>query len=94
MTMITPSYLGETIEYSSLHACRSTLEDPTGTAPASDLGKLSRIIFADGATVVGHVIDLHRAADGTVLSVEFFHRDGGGREVIPIDRIARIEDAP
>ena len=36
MTMITPSYLGETIEYSSLHACRSTLEDPTrvrDTAP-------------------------------------------------------------
>ena len=32
MTMITPSYLGETIEYSSLHACRSTLEDPTGGA--------------------------------------------------------------
>ena len=31
MTMITPSYLGETIEYSSLHACRSTLEDPTRT---------------------------------------------------------------
>ena len=41
MTMITPSYLGETIEYSSLHACRSTLEDPTDTqhlpgAPALD----------------------------------------------------------
>ena len=34
MTMITPSYLGETIEYSSLHACRSTLEDPTGLRPA------------------------------------------------------------
>ena len=33
MTMITPSYLGETIEYSSLHACRSTLEDPTGHSP-------------------------------------------------------------
>ena len=32
MTMITPSYLGETIEYSSLHACRSTLEDPTKVA--------------------------------------------------------------
>ena len=31
MTMITPSYLGETIEYSSLHACRSTLEDPTAS---------------------------------------------------------------
>ena len=33
MTMITPSYLGETIEYSSLHACRSTLEDPTPKVP-------------------------------------------------------------
>ena len=33
MTMITPSYLGETIEYSSLHACRSTLEDPTSPLP-------------------------------------------------------------
>ena len=37
MTMITPSYLGETIEYSSLHACRSTLEDPTH---AQKLGRL------------------------------------------------------
>ena len=34
MTMITPSYLGETIEYSSLHACRSTLEDPTEVSAA------------------------------------------------------------
>ena len=34
MTMITPSYLGETIEYSSLHACRSTLEDPTSVEGA------------------------------------------------------------
>jgi len=36
MTMITPSYLGETIEYSSLHACRSTLEDPTAPDPAQE----------------------------------------------------------
>ena len=35
MTMITPSYLGETIEYSSLHACRSTLEDPTNVQNAA-----------------------------------------------------------
>ena len=35
MTMITPSYLGETIEYSSLHACRSTLEDPTAASKVS-----------------------------------------------------------
>ena len=36
MTMITPSYLGETIEYSSLHACRSTLEDPTSKGRDSE----------------------------------------------------------
>ena len=41
MTMITPSYLGETIEYSSLHACRSTLEDPTYTRyHGLDMGSL------------------------------------------------------
>ena len=37
MTMITPSYLGETIEYSSLHACRSTLEDPTPLSGPRDV---------------------------------------------------------
>ena len=37
MTMITPSYLGETIEYSSLHACRSTLEDPTAENPETEI---------------------------------------------------------
>ena len=41
MTMITPSYLGETIEYSSLHACRSTLEDPT-LAPGIGGGPVRR----------------------------------------------------
>ena len=39
MTMITPSYLGETIEYSSLHACRSTLEDPTARGTGRTAGK-------------------------------------------------------
>ena len=41
MTMITPSYLGETIEYSSLHACRSTLEDPT------DVSRVELLVASD-----------------------------------------------
>ena len=47
MTMITPSYLGETIEYSSLHACRSTLEDPTDLSLRMDPAyeKISRRFF-------------------------------------------------
>ena len=46
MTMITPSYLGETIEYSSLHACRSTLEDPTKA-------KLTRILHEGVVDSIG-----------------------------------------
>ena len=44
MTMITPSYLGETIEYSSLHACRSTLEDPTAGDLAAATGCLREAV--------------------------------------------------
>ena len=46
MTMITPSYLGETIEYSSLHACRSTLEDPSRPVKPSDVLDVARAVAA------------------------------------------------
>ena len=48
MTMITPSYLGETIEYSSLHACRSTLEDPTAAHAAPSRVGLSFCVSGEG----------------------------------------------
>ena len=59
MTMITPSYLGETIEYSSLHACRSTLEDPTLTEdfykkeiqPQLNIATLSQIAAAINVSI-------------------------------------------
>ena len=53
MTMITPSYLGETIEYSSLHACRSTLEDPTLDFGIARLERRSQDI---SLTRTGHII--------------------------------------
>ena len=52
MTMITPSYLGETIEYSSLHACRSTLEDPTHAIARSAVGEAAAfdvLLWNDGS---------------------------------------------
>ena len=64
MTMITPSYLGETIEYSSLHACRSTLEDPTAprngptagtTRPMSDANPSERITRPGNRTAARRV---------------------------------------
>ena len=48
MTMITPSYLGETIEYSSLHACRSTLEDPTSELAISGFSGLGTAALPSG----------------------------------------------
>ena len=56
MTMITPSYLGETIEYSSLHACRSTLEDPTCAhttiqSAVNDAASGDNILVAQGTYV-------------------------------------------
>ena len=63
MTMITPSYLGETIEYSSLHACRSTLEDPTTisyTGPLSadynDAVTVQALLSQSGTPVSGESV--------------------------------------
>ena len=50
MTMITPSYLGETIEYSSLHACRSTLEDPTSSGVVVEDSVLLAATHAESVT--------------------------------------------
>ena len=62
MTMITPSYLGETIEYSSLHACRSTLEDPT-----RGLGVGRRANTHRGADNLPHVLRNGRVLGGRRL---------------------------
>ena len=55
MTMITPSYLGETIEYSSLHACRSTLEDPTQLT--LKVGSAQQSITVDGSGLTLNTTD-------------------------------------
>ena len=57
MTMITPSYLGETIEYSSLHACRSTLEDPTALIEEMN-SRAAAKIETNGQSVIGELAKL------------------------------------
>ena len=61
MTMITPSYLGETIEYSSLHACRSTLEDPTMVAAVEAL-EGTDVALRRAAGLVGAGLVIAKAA--------------------------------
>ena len=66
MTMITPSYLGETIEYSSLHACRSTLEDPTARLPV----RPASLLRGEEATLMVTVGALEALKTGTTTMVE------------------------
>ena len=65
MTMITPSYLGETIEYSSLHACRSTLEDPTTVGKLEVRPNAGNVIPGS----VGISLDVRHVDDKTRRSV-------------------------
>ena len=73
MTMITPSYLGETIEYSSLHACRSTLEDPTWIPNPTALCKSVPCSLQDESLAVsssGTRLILHRQREGDLGAAE------------------------
>ena len=81
MTMITPSYLGETIEYSSLHACRSTLEDPTGVYPSGMASDGTNIYLADGNPTVNHV---SRMAPGGALAAVTGSQIGFGGDGGPV----------
>ena len=76
MTMITPSYLGETIEYSSLHACRSTLEDPTGDELRIHLQH-------------GNVVFIARLDDKLCRVIVVLHPGG---ETAPADRQPSLAD--
>ena len=74
MTMITPSYLGETIEYSSLHACRSTLEDPTSFSSKFDYVMAGKAQFSEPERI-GYT--LFRSSQ---THCNECHRDGGPGE--------------
>ena len=79
MTMNTPSYLGETIEYSSLHACRSTLEDPTGIGEARNA-----VIVASADAVIALA-----GEGGTLAEIGFAKKFG--KPIVALDSWSEIE---
>ena len=74
MTMITPSYLGETIEYSSLHACRSTLEDPMNPRGAVR----ARMEYSGDSSVGGVGICADQRVRGAIRRRGFIQNDSTG----------------
>ena len=96
MTMITPSYLGETIEYSSLHACRSTLEDPTDVEAIIGASLDAGVNFLDTADVysegeseklVGAALEaLSRPRDQVVVATKVRGRMGPGVNQVGLSR--------
>jgi hypothetical protein len=60
--------------------------------PAEDLGKIDRISFKSGGSLLCYIQSKRTDADGNLLSVRVIHPDGSGEETISADLISRIEE--
>lgn len=61
-------------------------------APPEDLGKLDRVIFKAGGSLLCYVQAKRTDVDGNLLSVRVVHPDGSGEETIAADLLSRIEE--
>jgi hypothetical protein len=66
-------------------------EQPKPQAP-TDLGRLDRIVFKSGSSLLCYLINRRLDADGNLISVRVAHTDGGGEEVLAADLISRIDE--
>lgn len=60
--------------------------------PTDDLGKLDRIVYKSGRSLIAYVRSKRLDADGNLVSVRVVHKNGEGEEVIDAATIARIEE--
>ena len=67
-------------------------EKTTAPAPAEDLGKVDRIIFKAGSSLLCFIMSKRTDADGNLVSVRIVHPDGAGEETIAAGLISRIEE--
>lgn len=60
--------------------------------PPSDLGRLDRIVFKSGGSLVCYILSKRVNADGVLQSVRVVHPNNGGEETLAADLIARIDE--
>lgn len=60
--------------------------------PPSDLGKLDRIVFKTGGSLVCYILSKRVNADGVLQSVRVVHQNNGGEETLAADLIARVDE--
>lgn len=60
--------------------------------PPSDLGRLDRIVFKSGGSLVCYILSKRVNADGVLQSVRVVHQNNGGEEILAADLIARIDE--
>ncbi|MBA3698387.1 MAG: hypothetical protein H0W78_06010 [Planctomycetes bacterium] len=66
--------------------------DKPAYEPPSDLGRLDRIVFKTGGSLVCYVLSKRVNADGVLQSVRIVHQNDGGEETLAADLIARIDE--
>jgi len=71
---------------------KPTSEKSVPTAPAEDLGKLDRVNFVAGGSLLCFVMSKRTDADGKLVSVRVVHPDGAGEETISAELISRIDE--
>lgn len=71
-------------------------DKPVAKTPAyeapSDLGRLDRIVFKTGGSLVCYILSKRMNADGVLQSVRIVHQNNGGEETLAADLIARIDE--
>lgn len=60
--------------------------------PPSDLGRLDRIVFKTGGSLVCYILSKRMNADGVLQSIRIVHQNDGGEETLAADLIARIDE--
>jgi hypothetical protein len=66
--------------------------DKPAYEPPSDLGRLDRIVFKSGGSLVCYILSKRVNADGVLQSVRVVHQNNGGEEILSADLIARIDE--